>query len=243
MKKHKQSDSEYWFEEYKKVKDKLFFWKPFGVALWIIVIVFVGIIVIPHIFNNQHTYTIYKNECYEKDNINNSLAICKLGSAVAVIEFNSSSLGKLYIGNQQCEVQDELCVPKEVDEINVNMAEHIGYVTEHPYFLKGLDDNKALVYIDGDLHFILKKTDITQKWLESNCECSDYGNICKFGYYPFHSKSFGENVTYCYTQTMTNCLKKHNGGVCSGQEGSKSPDEFKCLKYTCGNYEVEVVKD
>lgn len=65
----------------------------------------------------------------------------------------------------------EVCQDKEVEEININLAKNIGYVSDHPPFLQGLDDKKVLVYIEGELHFIIKKSEITKEWLNKACQC------------------------------------------------------------------------
>lgn len=49
-------------------------------------------------FNKYTEYTIYKTECYQKENPNNLLAVCHNVSGLLMItEFNKSELGNIYV--------------------------------------------------------------------------------------------------------------------------------------------------
>lgn len=80
----------------------------------------------------------------------------------------------------------------------------------------------------------ISKSEITQEWLDENCEC--IVPICAFGYKEFTIESFSEKEQVCYTQSMIDCIQRHSTGVCSGKNKINSCSQYKCFD----NYQVEV---
>lgn len=232
-------------------------WKAIGIFFIVlsVILIYVGLFGlkwIPGIVQTD-SYKIYLNECH-----NETIYIplsCYYDENTSYVDVQAC----LDRGQRYEKGYRKVCNEVEVNEIKDRwLFWETGDTKRDNYqcsvFFNGSMDecpiNMDVIDYDSGKHYhpknccypIISREKLTKEWLGNNCECIYYGNRCKFGYYPFKYKSFGENITYCYTQTMIDCLKKHDGGVCTGQEGSKSPDEFKCLSYKCGDYFVEVTQ-
>lgn len=179
----------------------------FGIELFILILLH------PYI-NPKPEYNIIKEVCVNETNEFSPLAInsCSLGCLKFKIIINSSieyyNLCKSFCLNE-LNLTIQKCSRVEVDKIekcvpfNESSCVFQGCIVE-------IDGEEVAEIKDGKYCIKISKSDLTQDWLDGNCECIDY------------------------------CRKVWRQVECPANEEVIIERNYKCSKYKCGEFWVEV---